>query len=191
MELKKEYIAHILLSRLETQDRKSKELSFFKPKIFKQLYKGGKEHFVNDILVPHMNSMTIFYEKDNAVECTTFGEISGFEVKNEIINVCYKGIVYTVLTPIRKNRATNNKKDFEIFCIPNRDFSKATIDHNPTLTNYKNSCNKEKFSTLFNGNINQVRNSTILKAKLWDELKEFYKNTKIELVHAKHNTRKD
>lgn len=189
MELRKEYIAHILLNRLQTQDRKSKELSFFKPRSFRQLYKEGKEHFVNDILVPHMNNLTIFYEKDNAIEYTTFGEISGFEVKNEILNVCYKGRVYTVLAPICKNRATNNKKDFENFRIPNRDFSIATIDHNPTLAKYKKSCNKQDFSTLFNGNINQVRNNPDLKDKLWEELKEFYKNTEIELVHAKHNTR--
>ena len=142
MELRKEYIAHILLNRLQTQDRKSKELSFFKPRSFRQLYKGGKEHFVNDILVPHMNSMTIFYEKDNAVEYTTFGKIRGFEVKNEILNVYYKGRLYTVLTPTCKDRATNNKEHFNNFHITNRDFSKATIDHNPTLTNYKDSCNR-------------------------------------------------
>lgn len=200
--ISKEYFTHILLNRLETQNRESKDLRYFRPTFFKKLYRLGNHNFVNDILVPHILTLKIYYIQNEVIKIASLIEIDNLTIKDELLYINLKGKVYQVVTPITKERNVKSKELFIPLEICNNDLSFATIDQSPSLLELTKKY-KNNFSVLFNYFDNVRSNAKKMneellknfsedqKVKLWQELVEFYKSTTIEIVHKKYNNREE
>lgn len=205
-EYSKQYFAHILLNRLETHDRNSEELRFFRPTLFKKMYRYGNRDFVNDILIPHMDSLRIYYYKNNkTISVTEFKDVDSLFVEDSQLKITInkQREEFTVATPIGKEREIDTIDNFKILELDKNDLSKATIDHFPSLIEHKNLCKQnKKFEVLFNYQkgirkdakdkndklIAKLQNESNL-IKLWEELILFYNDSKIELVQSRYNKR--
>lgn len=202
------YFAHILLNRLETHDRNSRELKFFRPKLFKKLYRYGNRDFVNDILVPHMDSLKIYYYKnENTISITKFKNVTSLFIEDSRLKITIDKQLeeFIVATPINKNREINDITNFNKLVVPEGDLSKATIDHFPSLIVQTNELKKkDKDSILLtysksNKRKTKVKNDELIIKinsgnnldKLWNELILFYNDSKIELVQSKYNNREE
>lgn len=196
----KAYFTHLLLNRLETHDRKG-DLRFFRPSLFKMLYRTGKRNFVNDILLPHIEMLKIYYfENDHKeIQFTTYKDVQSIVIQDSVLTIQLSNKLYTVYTPINKNRDTLLIENFTPLELKGNDLSLATIDHFPSLVANEKSITTDVLYTYFKDvRKNAKPLNTKLKAKiienkhmdlLWQDLQKFYKNSPIELVHSKYNNR--
>ncbi|MDM1059747.1 hypothetical protein [Myroides odoratimimus] len=198
-EYSKIYFSHILLNRLETQNRKG-DLRFFRPSLFKMLYRSGERNFVNDILIPHIDTLKIYYSTNGKeIQIITYRDIESLLIEDSILRIKLNNQVHTIYTPINKERGTLLMKNFLPMELKNDDLALATIDHFPSIIETKNNINLDTlYSYCNNTRINAKKMNTELKQKieenksidtLWKDLVKFYKESPIELVHSKYNNR--
>lgn len=201
-QISKEYFTHILLNRLETHDRNSKILRFFRPTFFKKLYRIGENNFVNDILIPHVQTLKIYYEDKSVIKFSSYASVDCLFITDGILNIVLKGKEYKVQTPITSTRGLDKRDNFTALEILDNDLSVATIDHFPSLSTFTNN-HKNDYPILLsyykgkgiNSNANNMNDKLITsltekdKDNLWQELKDFYKNSSIEIVHKKYNNK--
>lgn len=199
--ISKEYFTHILLGRLETQDRKSDSLRYFRPTFFKKLYRLGENNFVNDILVPHIQNLKIYYNHNEIIKTISFKEIDNLTIEDELLYINLKGKKHQVVTPISDERNIKNKEQFIPLEITKNDLSFATIDHSPSLLELTKK-HKNDYSIIFSyykgvrSNAEKMNDKLIVnltdeqKDLLWVELVDFFNNTTIEIVHTKYNNKK-
>ncbi|MDM1499642.1 hypothetical protein [Myroides odoratimimus] len=199
-EYSKTYFTHLLLNRLETQNRKG-DLRFFRPSLFKMLYRTSERNFVNDILLPHVETLKIYYfENDNKrIQFTTYKEVQSIVVHDSVLTILLNNKLYTVYTPINKNRDTLLIENFTPLELNGNDLSLATIDHFPSLIDNSKVIQTDVLYTYIKDirknakPLNPNLKTKIIENKqmdrLWQDLQNFYKNSPIELVHSKYNNR--
>ncbi len=205
----KNLIYTILNSRLKTHDRRvlvNESYFYFQPKLYSTLYNDFNRSYFNEITDIEINKVKIFYLNSNVVEFCLFQSIDCLKIdlSNNQLYLQLKDIEYKLLTPINQKQQTIS--DYEIFILETKEFSKATIDHNPTfqkfinenisqlptlhnISSYINSNNLAKLSAKERELVKNYIVSNNLSDKLWEELIFLAENQNLELVHSKFNHR--